>query len=83
MFLLDRSVLTRLSAPPILRRIEELESEGLARTTKTDLEIGYSARNGHEWDRLLVALRAFRRIDVERHTSTGNNRSNANLPLRD
>jgi hypothetical protein len=43
MFLLDTSVLTRLSAPPILRRIEELDGEGLARTTMTDLEIGSSA----------------------------------------
>ena len=67
MFLLDTSVLTRLSAPPILRRIEELDGEGLARTTMTDLEIGYSACNGDEWDRLLVALGAFRRIDVDEH----------------
>ncbi len=65
MFLLDTSVLTRLSAPPIFRRIEELDGEGLARTTMTDLEIGYSARNGDEWDRLHVALGAFRRISVE------------------
>lgn len=67
MFLLDTSVLTRLGALPILRRIEELDSEGLARTTMTDLEIGYSARNADEWDRLLVALEAFRRINVEEH----------------
>ena len=33
----------------------------------TDLEIGYSARNGDEWDRLFVALQAFRCIDVEAH----------------
>lgn len=33
----------------------------------TDLEIGYSARNPDEWDRLVVALGAFRRIDVEEH----------------
>lgn len=67
MFLLDTSVLTRLSATSILQRIEQLDSEGLARTTMTDLEIGYSARNGDEWDRLIVALGAFRRIDVEEH----------------
>jgi len=39
----------------------------LARTTMTDLEIGDSARNADEWDRLVVALGAFRRIDVEAH----------------
>ena len=67
MFLLDTSVLTRLSTPLILQRIEELDSEGLARSTMTDLEVGYSARNADEWDRLIVALGAFRRIDVEEH----------------
>ncbi len=67
MFLLDTSVLTRLSAPLIVRRIKELDSSGLARTTMIDLEIGYSARNADEWDRLIEALGAFRRIDVEEH----------------
>ena len=33
----------------------------------TDLEIGFSARNADEWDRLIVALGAFRRVDVEEH----------------
>ncbi len=33
----------------------------------TDLDIGFSARNAGEWDRLAVALGAFRRIDVEAH----------------
>lgn len=67
MFLLDTSVLTRLGALSIVRRIEELDSDGLARTTMTDLEIGFSARNADEWDRLVVALGAFRRIEVEAH----------------
>lgn len=67
MFLVDTSVLTRLSTPLILQRIEELDREGLARSTMTDLEVGYSARNADEWDRLIVALGAFRRIDVEDH----------------
>jgi predicted nucleic acid-binding protein len=67
MFLLDTSVLTRLRAPLIRRRLEELDGEGLARTSMTDLEIGYSARSAGEWDRLLVALGAFRRIDIEGH----------------
>jgi len=67
MFLLDTSVLTRLSAPSVLRQIEALDSDGLARTTMTDLEIGFSARSAEAWDRLVVALGAFRRIDVEAH----------------
>lgn len=33
----------------------------------TDLEIGSSARNADEWDRLVGALGAFRRVDVEAH----------------
>lgn len=67
MFLLDTSVLTRLRARPVSRRIEELDGQGLARSSMTDLEIGFSARNEAEWDRLAVALQAFRRIDVEAH----------------
>ncbi|MFT5204194.1 MAG: putative nucleic acid-binding protein [Candidatus Aldehydirespiratoraceae bacterium] len=67
MFLLDTSVLTRLRAPSILQRIEELDRDGLARTSMTDLEIGFLARSADEWDRLLVALAAFRRIEVEPH----------------
>ena len=67
MFLLDTSVLTRLSVPPILRRIEELDRNGLARAAMTDFEVGFSARNGDEWDRLSNALDAFRRVDVEAH----------------
>lgn len=67
MFLLDTSVLTRLRAPTVLQRIEELDGAGLARTTMTDLEVGYSARNAEEWDRLAAALGAFRRVEVEPH----------------
>ena len=60
MFLLDTSVLTRLNAPPIRQRIEELDSQGLARTTMTDLEIGYSARNADE------LLQAIQKVQVQR-----------------
>lgn len=67
MFLLDTSVLTRLRTPSVLARINELDSDGLARTSMTDLEIGFSARNDEEWDRLVVALGAFRHLDVEAH----------------
>ena len=71
MFLLDTSVLTRLRAAAVLRRIEELDGVGLARTSMTDLEIGSSARNVEEWDRFALALGAFRRIDVEAHHFEG------------
>ena len=67
MFLLDTSVLTRLRAPSIVQRIEQLDGDGLARMSMTDLEIGFSARSAAEWDRLVAALAAFRRIDVEAH----------------
>jgi hypothetical protein len=67
MFLLDTSVLTRLRAPSHVQRIEQLDGDGLARTSMTDLEIGFSARSADEWDRLVAALAAFRRIDVEAH----------------
>ena len=67
MFLLDTSVLTRLRAPSIVQRIEQLDGDGLARTSMTDLEIGFSARSADEWDQLVAALAAFRRIDVEAH----------------
>lgn len=67
MFLLDTSVLTRLRARSIVQRIQELDGDGLARTSMTDLEIGFSARSADEWDRLVAALAAFRRIDVEAH----------------
>ena len=65
MYLLDSSVITRLREPSIVRRIEELDGSGLARTAMTDLEIGFSARNGDDWDRLSAALGAFHPIDVE------------------
>jgi predicted nucleic acid-binding protein len=67
MFLLDTSVLTRLRVPTVVRRVQELDADGLARTPMTDLEIGFSARNADEWDRLGHALGAFREIEVESH----------------
>lgn len=67
MFLLDTSVLTRLRSPSIVARMGELDAAGLARTSMTDLEIGFSARNAAEWDRLVRSLGVFRRIDIEAH----------------
>lgn len=65
MYLLDTSVITRIREPTIVRRIEELDRDGLARAPMTDLEVGFSARSGDDWDRLSAALGAFRRVDVE------------------
>lgn len=67
MYLLDTSVLTRLRSTSIVDRITELDGFGLARTSMTDLEIGFSASNASEWDRLVGALGAFRLIHVHHH----------------
>ena len=57
--LLDTSVLTRLREPPVRAVVEPLASVGrAARAGISDLEIGYSARNGGEWDQLVDALDA-------------------------
>jgi len=66
-YLVDTSVYTRLGVEAIARRVRELDAEGLARPAITDLEIGFSARSASEWDRLLEALTAFERVDIEPH----------------
>ena len=56
-YLVDTSVLKRLSAPTVRAVIEPLADAGrLARAGISDLEVGYSARNAREWDRLVGAL---------------------------
>ena len=63
--LVDTSVLKRLSTQAIRDVIEPLADSGrLARTTISDLEVGYSARNGREWDDLLAALDVFAVIET-------------------
>jgi len=64
-YLLDTSVLTRLRVPAVRDRIETLGDAGLARTTVTDLEVGFSAQNGTDWDRLMAALAAFEPVEIE------------------
>lgn len=64
-FVVDTSVMTRLRVPAVRERVEALDGAGLARTAMTDLEIGYSASNGEDWDRLIAALDAFEPLDVE------------------
>lgn len=59
-FLIDTSVIKRLSQPTIRQVVEPLAASGeLARARITDLEVGYSARNEAEWDDLIAALDAF------------------------
>jgi predicted nucleic acid-binding protein len=63
--LVDSSVLTRLRHPAIRQAIEPLAERGeLARAGITDLEIGYSARNAREWDRLAEGLDAFELVET-------------------
>ena len=63
--LVDTSVLKRLSTQAVRDVIEPLADSGrLARTTVSDLEVGYSARNSREWDDLLAALDVFAVIET-------------------
>ncbi len=63
--LVDTSALTRLGNAEVRAAIEHLATAGsLARPTICDLEIGYSARNAAEWDRLIEALDTFVLIET-------------------
>jgi predicted nucleic acid-binding protein len=63
--LLDTSILTRLREPTVREAIEPRARLGqLARAAISDLEIGFSARNAPEWDRLTDALDAFELVDT-------------------
>lgn len=62
--LLDTSVLTRLREPAVRAAIEERAQRGeLARAGISDLEIGFSARNAAEWDRLTDAMEVFELVE--------------------
>jgi predicted nucleic acid-binding protein len=63
--LVDSSVLKRLDIAAVRERVEPLAAAGaLGRTSISDLEVGYSARNAHEWDELIAALDAFKPIET-------------------
>jgi predicted nucleic acid-binding protein len=63
--LLDTSVLTRLRKPTVREAIEPRAQLGqLARAGISDLEIGFSARNADEWDRLADAVEAFELVET-------------------
>ena len=65
--LLDTSVITRLSVEVVRSRIEQLvvDHDHVGRASITDLEIGFSARNRDEFDRLVKALDAFELVEIE------------------
>jgi predicted nucleic acid-binding protein len=64
-FLLDTSVLRRLGHDDVRSVVEPLAATGqLARAGICDLEVGCSARNADEWDRLVGALDAFDRVET-------------------
>jgi predicted nucleic acid-binding protein len=63
--LLDTSVLARLREPTVREAIEpRVELGQLARAGISDLEIGFSARNEAEWDRLADAVDAFDLVET-------------------
>lgn len=63
--LLDTSVLTRLALRPVRDAVQPRAQAGeLARAGISDLEVGFSARNVREWDRLADALNAFELIET-------------------
>lgn len=66
-FLVDTSVLTRLANASVRERLRDLAAAGLHRASITDLEIGFSARSGVEWDRLSDAVGAFDLVETEEH----------------
>ena len=63
-YLLDTSVVTRLRVPAVRERVQALDTTGLARTAMTDLEVGFSARETSDWDRLMTALESFELVDI-------------------
>ena len=63
--LLDTSVLKRLASPSVRAVVEPLAEAGRAgRAGISDLEVGYSARNAREWDRLIGALDIFTLVET-------------------
>lgn len=64
-FLVDTSVLKRLGNPEVRAIVEPLAITGsLGRARISDLEVGYSARNGPEWTKLIGALDPFEAVET-------------------
>jgi predicted nucleic acid-binding protein len=63
--LIDTSVLTRVSDPTVRSALESHLTNGTAaRAGISDLEIGFSARNEAEWDRLIEAVGVFPLVET-------------------
>jgi predicted nucleic acid-binding protein len=63
--LIDTSVLKRLGQEEVRAVVEPLAAAGrLGRPRICDLEVGYSARNGPEWERLIAALDTFEPVET-------------------
>ncbi|MHB1536992.1 MAG: PIN domain-containing protein [Solirubrobacteraceae bacterium] len=63
--ILDTSVLTRLGLDRVREVVQpRAQACELARAGMSDLEVGFSARNAREWDRLTDALNAFELIET-------------------
>jgi len=63
--LVDTSVLARIAQPSVRSTIEPLMMEGsVARTGVSDLEMGFSVRDGAEWDRLAGAIISFPLVET-------------------
>ena len=64
-FLVDTSVLKRLQNPEVARLVNSLLENGeLGRPRICDLEVGYSARNAQEWDRLMRAFESYMVVET-------------------
>ena len=64
-WLADTSVWTRMGAPSVREAVRALLGVGVVgRCAMTDLELGFSARNGDEWDRIHTAAAAFEQVPV-------------------
>jgi predicted nucleic acid-binding protein len=63
-YMLDTSVLTRLRVDAVRQRVTALDGEGLACTSLTLLELGFSARNADEWDALAKAVGVFGTVAI-------------------
>lgn len=59
-YLVETSVVTRLHLPVVRRAVQPyVDTASLVRCELTDLEIGFSASNAADWDRLQRAIQAF------------------------
>jgi predicted nucleic acid-binding protein len=63
--LIDTSVATRLNQPEVEQRLLlDVARKRVGRTRVTDLERGFSARSGTEWDALVGGLSPFPLVEV-------------------